>query len=157
MLGRNLDDADDRARAQQSAAPVSSAAATALADRVAELSSSASGADRSIRVTVDSSGTVTGLELDDRVRRMTGAELADEILRVMRRAQAGLADQIADAVRETVGADTDTGRAVLESFTSRFPAGSPERPRTPVMPSPPPFPSFETRPALPHQQSGGSA
>jgi hypothetical protein len=100
---------------------------------------------------VNSNGNVTGLGLDDRVRRLPGADLAAEIMRTMRRAQAGLVDQVAAAVEETVGAESDTGRAVLESFTQRFPAMADE-PVTPVMPASAPFPRFRNRPTLPHQQ-----
>jgi hypothetical protein len=95
---------------------------------------------------------MTGLELGD--VELAGAELAAEILRVMRRAQAGLTDRVAEAVDETVGADTETGKAVLDSFAQRFPA-EPDTPAAPVMPSPPPFPTFQSRPSLPHQAPGG--
>jgi hypothetical protein len=126
-------------------------AAAALADRVASLTSAAAGADGRVRVTVASSGILTGLEVDEDVP-VSGPALATEILRTMRVAQAGLAGRVAEAVDETVGADTETGKAVLDSFMSRFPA---EPPETPVMPSPPPFPTFQNRSSLPHQAPGG--
>jgi hypothetical protein len=88
--------------------------AAALARRVAALTGSAASPDGSIRVTVGSSGQVESLDLDDR-------ELARRILAVMRRAQANLTEQVADEVRATVGADTETGRAVIHSFENRFP------------------------------------
>jgi hypothetical protein len=153
VLGNDLDDAEAGARARSGPPPGRTGAISALADRVSTLTSSASGADRTIRVTVASSGIVTGLELDDRVQRMPGAELAEEILRVMRRAQAGLADRVTEAVRETVGEDTETGRAVLASYGRRFPAEPDAAPTSPVMPSPPPFPSF---PSVPQQGAGGA-
>jgi hypothetical protein len=151
VLGRHVDHIEGSVRSRSDQASGSAEASTALAERVASLSASATGAERAIRVTVASSGAVTGLELDDRVQRLTGAELAAEILRAMRRAQAGLVEQAAVAVEETVGTDSETGRAVLESFGRRFPA-EPAEVTTPVMPSPPPFPSF---PNLPHQSAGG--
>jgi hypothetical protein len=129
-------------------------AAAALADRVATLAASASGDDGAVTVTVGSSGIPTALMLDDRVKRLAGEELAAEILRVMRRAQAGLADRVAVAVDETVGADTETGKAVLDSFSQRFPADLEQSPASPVMPAPPPFRSFESRPTLPQQAPG---
>lgn len=119
--------------------------AAALADRVASLTSSADGADGRVRVTVASSGIPTGLELSKE------PELAEEILRTMRRAQAGLNDRVAQAVAETVGVGSETGRAVLDSFAQRFPA---EPPAEPVMPTPP-FPTFQSRPTLPTQPPGG--
>ncbi len=151
MLGRGLDDGDGWARSWGDPASGRSEAATALADRVAELTASATGADGAIRATVASSGVVTGLELDDRVQRMGGAALAGEILRVIRRAQARLSERVAEAVEETIGSDTETGRAVLDSYRRRFPAEPDGPPASPVMPSPPPFPSF---PNLPQQSSG---
>ena len=146
MLGPDLETSADATRA--------SGAAAALANRMATLTSSADGRDGAIRVTVASSGNLTGLELDDRVQGYTGVDLAAAILRVMRRAQAGLVDRVAAAVGETVGAESETGRAVLDSFTQRFAASPEQAPSAPVMPSPPPFPTFQNRPTLPHQSPG---
>lgn len=68
-------------------------------------------------------------------------------------------DRFASAVDDTVGGDSETGRAVLDSFAQRFPAPAvePVEPVEPVMPAPKPFPtfgeqgSFPSRPAFPHQ------
>jgi YbaB/EbfC DNA-binding family protein len=97
-----------------------------LSRRVAALTGSAQGRDGAIRVTVGSAGQVERLELDDRVRELSGPRLAQEIMSVMRRAQVALSGQVAEQVRETVGKDTETGRAVLHSFDSRFRASSEE-------------------------------
>ncbi|MFI5898351.1 YbaB/EbfC family nucleoid-associated protein [Actinoplanes sp. NPDC051513] len=93
----------------------------ALARRVAALTGSAQNRDGSIKVTVGSAGQVEALELDDRVQQLRGAELSRRILVVMRDAQASLARQVAGQVQATVGADTETGRAVIHSFETRFP------------------------------------
>jgi hypothetical protein len=119
-----------------------------LADRLAALSASATGVDGAVRVTVAGSGVVTGLTLDDRVQRLTGASLSAEILRTIERAQATLAEQVAAAVDETVGAGTETGRAVLGALTRRVPAAT--EPAMPVMP----FPTFQNVPTLPQQSPG---
>ena len=155
MLGRNLEASSDAMRSWGAQVAGRTEAAAALADRVATLTSSADGGEGAVRVTVASSGVLTGLELDDSVQRLPGKDLAAEIVRVIRRAQAGLVDRVAAAVDETVGADTETGRAVLDSFAQRFPVDPDESPAAPVMPSPPPFPTFANRPTLPHQQPGG--
>jgi YbaB/EbfC DNA-binding family len=97
-----------------------------LSRRVGALTGSASGWDGAIRVTVGSAGQVERLELDDRVHEASGPRLAQEIMSVIRRAQADLAARVAEQVRETVGEDTETGRAVLNSFATRFPARSDE-------------------------------
>jgi len=153
VLGRNLDDAEEWVRSWSSQVSGRAEAAAALADRVAGLTASATGADGAVTVTVTSSGNVAGLALTDSVQKLDGAELSAEIMLAYRRAQAGLTEQVAAAVDETVGADTETGRAVLESFAQRFPA-EPDEPVAPVMPSPPPFPTFQNKPTLPHQAPG---
>ncbi|GAA4598264.1 hypothetical protein BJY16_002647 [Actinoplanes octamycinicus] len=135
-------------------APRPRGAAAALADRVAALQASAAGADGAILVTVASSGNVTGLELDERSLGLGAPGLATEILRTIRRAQSALAERVADAVEATVGTETETGKAVLDSFTQRFPS-QPDEPAAPVMPARAPFPSFSTTPSLPHQAPGG--
>ena len=153
MLGGNIEASQDATLAWGAPVPARTEAAAALADRVASLTASAGGADGAIRATVASSGILTGLQIDDRVD-LTGTRLAEEIMRTMRRAQAGLTKQVARAVEETVGADTETGKAVLDGFAQRFPPEA-ELPASPVMPSPPPFPTFQNRPSLPHQAPGG--
>jgi hypothetical protein len=164
VRGRDLGDAGDHAEDAQAAE---------LADRVAGLRASASGAGGAIRVTVGNSGAVIDLELDDRACEMTGGELADNILQVMRRAQGRLPDQVAEAVHATVGVESPTGRAVLDTYIRRFPTQPLEEQVSvdePVMPSPP-FPRFPQAasfpgrpvlrrptypagPCLPHQPSG---
>jgi hypothetical protein len=159
VLGRNLDADQEAMRSWSEHVSGRTEAAADLADRVATLAASAAGGDGAVRVTVASSGVLTGLELDDRVQRLTGAELAGEILRTMRRAQSRLTDRVAVAVEETVGAGTETGKAVLDSFSQRFPVepeavGEPvDEPGAPVMPSPPQL-TFQSRPTLPHQAPG---
>jgi hypothetical protein len=91
-----------------------------LSRRVAALTASAEGRDGAIRVTVGSNGQVERLDLDERVPELSGPRLAQEIMSVMRRAQATLAGRVADEVRATVGADTETGRAVIHSYGARF-------------------------------------
>jgi len=98
--------------------------AAQLSSRVAALTGAAESNDGSIRVTVGASGQVEKLELDDRVQRLAGEELARQILAVMRKAQARLSAQVTDEVQATVGADTETGRAVIHSFDARFPQQS---------------------------------
>ncbi|GGK86853.1 YbaB/EbfC family nucleoid-associated protein [Mangrovihabitans endophyticus] len=146
MSGHEWDDAPEQDQGRTEAA-------AALADRVAALVSTASGADGAIRVTVVGSGSLAGLELDDSVHRLPGADLAAAILHTVRRAQAGLAERAAAAVEETVGAESATGKAVLDSFAQRFPA-EPDGPAAGILPPPPPFPTFQSRPSLPHQAPG---
>jgi DNA-binding protein YbaB len=96
-------------------------AAADLAQRVSQLTGTATNRHRSVRVTVDSTGAVQSIEVDDRIREMTGREIGREIMAAIRSAQANLAGTVAAAVEETVGSDTETGRAVVDSFATRFP------------------------------------
>ncbi|MET7876158.1 YbaB/EbfC family nucleoid-associated protein [Micromonospora profundi] len=96
-------------------------AATELSDRVATITASAVGADGAVRVAVAASGAVTDLQLDNRVQRLTGSELAGIIMATIARAQAKLVEQVSVAVRDTVGTDSETGRAVTDTFARRFP------------------------------------
>src|SRR3954469_20888647 len=100
-----------------------------LSRRVAALSASAQSRDGAIRVTVGSAGQVEKLELDERVHAVPGPRLAEEIVSVMRLAQAALSQQVADEVRATVGEETETGRAVIDSFDIRFPTPAHEEDR----------------------------
>lgn len=93
-----------------------------LSRRVAMLAGSAQGYDGAIRVRVGSSGQVESLDLDDRVHELSGPQLAREIMAVIRRAQTVLSAQVTEQVRETVGADSEAGRAVIHSFAARFSA-----------------------------------
>lgn len=153
MLGHNLDDTLEWVRSWSPEVSGRAAATAALADRIAALTASATGGDGAIRVTVVSSGNVTGLELDDQITQLSGVELSTQIMRTMRRAQSRLAARVAEAVSETVGDESETGRAVLASYARRFPEEA-DGPAAPVMPSPPPFPTFRNRPSLPHQAPG---
>jgi DNA-binding protein YbaB len=119
-----------------------------LAERLAALSASATGNDGVVAVTVAGSGVVTGLRLDDRVHGLDGAALSAEILRTVRRAQAALAERVAEAVAGSSGAEAEAGRVVLDSLTRRV--GEPVEPAMPVMP----FPTFASVPTLPHQSPG---
>jgi YbaB/EbfC DNA-binding family len=100
-----------------------------LSRRVAALTATEEGRDGAIRVTVGSAGQVERLDLDERVHELPGPRLAQEIMSVMRRAQAALSVQVVDEVRATVGEDTETGRAVIHSFDARFPTPRDEEDR----------------------------
>lgn len=95
--------------------------AAQLTSRVAALTANAESNDGSIRVTVGSTGQIEKLALDDRVQRLSGEELARQIMNVMRKAQASLSTLVSSEVAATVGVDTETGRAVIGSFEQRFP------------------------------------
>ncbi|NJC68809.1 YbaB/EbfC family nucleoid-associated protein [Planosporangium thailandense] len=96
-------------------------AARELSERVSMLSVSASSRDGAVEVTVAGSGVMTDLRLDERVRNWPADRIAAQVMAVMRRAQGSLAGRVAEIAEETVGADSETGRAVVDGFARRFP------------------------------------
>lgn len=119
---RDADAAEDWLDSWVAGVNAQASRATELARQVAALTARATSEDGSIAVTVGSNGQVEELDLDDRVQRLPGRELSRRILTVMRTAQQRLAAEVAEQVRDTVGADTETGRAVVNSYEQRFPA-----------------------------------
>jgi len=122
MLGRDLDDAQQWVDSWSEQISARARAAAELADRVSGIRATAASVDGSVKATVSASGVLTDLDLDDRVQRLAGADLARLILTTIGRAQAQLTGQVADVVRDTVGSDSETGRATVDSYAQRFPA-----------------------------------
>ena len=121
LFGRNLDEAEAWVRSWAAQASERAAAAAQMADEVGAISSSAEGGGGSIKVAVDSSGLLTRLDLADSVRAMPATVLAQEIMTTVRRTQAGLVAKVTSVIAATVGADTETGSAVIGSYERRFP------------------------------------
>ena len=119
---RDVDEAEDWLDSWVAGVNARAARTADLARQVSALTGRARNTDGSITVTVGSNGQVEDLQLDDRVQRLPGRELAQQILAVMRAAQRQLAERVAGQVERTPGADTPTGRAVVDAFDRRFPA-----------------------------------
>ncbi|MFI7541632.1 YbaB/EbfC family nucleoid-associated protein [Actinoplanes sp. NPDC049599] len=119
--GPDLDAAERRVDEWQAGFEQRAAEARELATRLAALSASARSADGHIRVTVGATGTLTGLELDEEIRRRPAAETARQILATLAAAQTELTARATEATAETVGADSETGKAVIASFARRQP------------------------------------
>jgi len=96
------------------------ARAKALAEQTSQLSATASDRDALVEVTVGSSGQVTDLRLDEKIRRQPAATTARQILAAMRAAQEDLVRKFSDATVETVGRESETGRAVLAGLHARL-------------------------------------
>ena len=125
VYGQNLDEADEWLRQWTARTSARAEAAQQMSERIAALTSTATAARGTVKVTVSGSGALTGLELPDRVHRIPGQVLAATILDTMRRAQGGLAAKVIQIVQDTVGTDSETGAAVIRSFKIRYPAPEP--------------------------------
>jgi hypothetical protein len=99
------------------------ARARSLESRLARLTETARSPDGLVTVTVGVRGDLTALDLAEGVRQRPAAVTASEILSTLRVARGALVAAVADVTAETMGADTATGRAVVESFTNRLTAG----------------------------------
>jgi hypothetical protein len=115
----------------------------AAQQRTEEIRLTASNTDSSVRVTVRADGSVTGLDLSGRARSMPLDELSAQILTTMRRAQAGIAERVAEVMTEEVGEEDPQTRSLLvDNLRSRFPDPDAEEdeesaPATPDEPPPP--------------------
>jgi DNA-binding protein YbaB len=94
--------------------------ARSLSERLTRLTATARSDDGLVEVSVASSGTVTGLNLDERIRSQSAEKTAGQILNVMREAQAMLTRLAVEATADTVGLGSETGRAVVDSFAKRL-------------------------------------
>ncbi|MET7959031.1 YbaB/EbfC family nucleoid-associated protein [Micromonospora zamorensis] len=117
----DADAAENWVRSWSASVSERAAQAQEMSRLVATLSASATSADGAVRVTVAATGVVTELRLSDRVQGWTAARIAEQIMNTMRLAQAQLAEAVADVAARTVGEGSETGRAVVASYTERFP------------------------------------
>jgi hypothetical protein len=122
--GRDLDDAARLVDDWQAGIEARAAQARELASRLGALTASASSDDGLVSVTVGSSGGITDLELKEGIRERPAAETARAILATVRAAQTSLTAAAAAVTVETVGANSETGKAVIASYVSRL--GAPD-------------------------------
>ncbi len=95
------------------------ARANAMASRVAGLSGTARSRSGMVSVTVDGSARVTGLRLDDReLQHLSAQEIETEILQTIQAAYADLTERVRQVAAETLGEESELGRAVVASFAS---------------------------------------
>lgn len=91
-------------------------------ERTEELRLSSSSRDGSVRVTVRADGSVEGLELAGKARSMPLPELSALIIATMRKAQAGIADRVAEVMAEEIGDDDpETRSMMIDNLRTRFP------------------------------------
>ncbi|PRY25815.1 YbaB/EbfC family nucleoid-associated protein [Pseudosporangium ferrugineum] len=94
--------------------------AQALARRTEGLSATARSRDRLVEVTVGREGQIEDLRLAEGIRHQPAATTAREILATLRLAKADLVRQFDEATAATVGVDTETGRALMQSVRNRL-------------------------------------
>ncbi|MFC7712290.1 YbaB/EbfC family DNA-binding protein [Micromonospora lupini] len=93
--------------------------ARTLSARMQNLTGSAHNADRTVDVTVDSSGLLIDLRLDERSRHQTAALTARQILQTTMAARTDLVRQVGDMAVESLG-DDPNARAMIDSYCRRL-------------------------------------
>jgi hypothetical protein len=117
--GRDLDDAERQVDDWQAGIEARAAQARELAARLGALTATARSEDGLVSVTVGSSGGITDLVLKEGIRDRPAAETARAILATLRAAQSSLTVAATAATAETVGAESETGKAVIASYVAR--------------------------------------
>jgi len=78
-----------------------------------------------VRVTVDSTGGLAGLQFGAPAREMPLERLAEVVLATSRRAQATLADSMGELVSQVYGPGSATADFVAQTYAERFPTPAP--------------------------------
>jgi DNA-binding protein YbaB len=117
--GRDLDEAERMVDDWQAGIEERAVQARALSARLGSLTATAQSEDELVKVTVGASGTMSDLTLEEGIRDRPAAETARAILATLRAAQASLTRAATQATAETVGADSETGKAVIASYAAR--------------------------------------
>jgi hypothetical protein len=116
--GDDLDAAERRVDEWETGLSERAAAARELATRLADLSVSAKSSDGLVTVRVSASG-MAGLELAEGIRQRPATETAEAIMATLRKAQEALTVAATRVTEETVGADSETGKAVIAAYRAR--------------------------------------
>ncbi|MEU8815376.1 YbaB/EbfC family nucleoid-associated protein [Actinoplanes sp. NPDC048796] len=94
--------------------------AQALAARASMMSATARSGDGLVEVTVDAEGQIADLHLDEGIRRQSAEATARSIVETLQAAKENLIRQFGTATAETVGADSETGRMLVEALRHRL-------------------------------------
>jgi hypothetical protein len=117
--GRDLDEAEQLIDDWQAGIEARAAQARELASRLGTLTATARSDDELISVTVGAAGAPTDLTLKEGIRDRPADETARAILATLRAAQASLTAAATEVTAETVGADSETGKAIIASYVAR--------------------------------------
>ncbi|MEV5767041.1 YbaB/EbfC family DNA-binding protein [Micromonospora sp. NPDC052213] len=115
-----LDEATRRLDDWEASIASRAARAKELSSQVQAMRGTATSPDQTIQVTVDSSGLLVGLRLDERTRQLSAAHTARQILETTRAAHADLLSRITEATAGILGPEDPTAAALVESYRRRL-------------------------------------
>ena len=117
--GRDLDEADRLVDQWQAGIEERAARTRELAERLRALTATARSEDGLVTVTLGPSGDITELVLAEGIREQPAATTAKAILATLGAARESLTAAATIVTSETVGADSETGKAVIASYEPR--------------------------------------
>lgn len=123
-----LDEAARRLDDWESSIAERAARTKALSKQIQQVTATARSLDRTVQVTIDASGMLIDLQLDERSRQRSAAHTARQILETTRAAHAELLRQVTEATTRTLGVDDPTASAIVDSYRRRLSSeqGSPD-------------------------------
>jgi hypothetical protein len=116
----DLDAAQRRVDQWESSLAEHPAKASALSLRLAGMTATAHSEDRLVEATVDTSGALVGLRLDEQIRAQPASRTAEQILATTRAAHEKVVRQASAATVEALGADDPAGRAIIDAYEKRL-------------------------------------
>ncbi|MDA1359294.1 YbaB/EbfC family nucleoid-associated protein [Glycomyces luteolus] len=114
------DDAVARLHERQAAFQKTVAATQEMATRMRTLTATASDANGLATVTVDSSGVLLKAEFTARIQRTAPDAVSRALMEALANAKQRVAAQTEEVIADTVGADSETGRAVAQELNTRL-------------------------------------
>lgn len=114
--GRDLDEAERLVDEWQAGIEERASRARALAERLSAITATARSDDGLVSVTIDSSGHLADLVLREGIRDQPAAATARAILATVRSARESLTVAVRAVTDATVGAGSETGRAVIAAY-----------------------------------------
>ncbi|MDG9674587.1 YbaB/EbfC family DNA-binding protein [Micromonospora sp. DH14] len=114
-----LDAAERRLDEWESSLAERAERAKALSTTMRNLTGTARNADRTVEVTVDSTGLLIDLTLDEGIRQQPATRTARQILETTAAARADLLRQVSATVGETLG-DDSSAQPIIDSYRSRL-------------------------------------
>ncbi|MEU7590478.1 YbaB/EbfC family DNA-binding protein [Micromonospora sp. NPDC049230] len=114
-----LDAAEGRLDEWESSLAARAARARTLSATMRDLTGTARNATRTVHVTVDSTGLLIDLRLDELIRQQPAAHTARQIVETTTAARADLLRQVSDAATESFG-DNASAQAIIDSYRGRL-------------------------------------
>lgn len=99
----------------------------AMAEQMSQLTVTVTDQNELVTVAVDSTGNLTGIQLSARIQRTHPEVVSRTIMETIGEAKRRIIEQTQEVIAATVGADSETGKAVAASLKERFDSGAEDR------------------------------